>query len=571
MGHGAWHPLGSNNDPAIHRDDGAGHEAWRGPRRARRRRWRCPRARPSVRGGCLGNHTVQHLCRHRFEDLGGDEARRHRVDTNLVLRQFAGPGAGHADDAGLGGHVVRLAEVAVEPDHRRRVEYDAAAGRDHVRDDGAGAVKTPLEVDVDDRVEGLVGHHSGQRAVFPLHQLAVPDDARVVDEHVDAAPAVDDGLDAPRDGSGFRHVHPNEEPLPAGLGDLLEEPRPRRLVHVEARHPAALAREAQGGGAADAGRGPGHDHDPSPQTRVHGPVYRRPSIVSRRGTPGAGDRRRPPGDRRLERRPRGAARDEGVHEPGGEDVAGGGGVHDRHRGRGHRLVPGRAESLGAARSARHHHEPQRVPGDRAPRRPRVGQEGRREVRLRPDEHVGRPRPRIERRHVGDHEATGRRLGQERGDVEVAAAEVDGVRQERGEPLRRAGLAAAVEVHDGALASGVHQHDRARAAAGDAGDRGDVDPRPLEPGEQPLRDVVAADRGDERDLVPGVPQRDRGVGPSPAEPELQAGRVEVAPRRQRVAQRDHVVLRDRAHHDDARQGSRLPSLLRAARRGGPGGL
>ena len=65
-----------------------------------------------------------------------------------------------------------------------------------------------------------------------------------------------------------------------------------------------------------------------------------------------------------------------------------------------------------------------------------------------------------------------------------------------------------------------------------------------------------DRCDEGDVVPGVAEGDRGVRPAPAETQLPSRGVEVAARGEGLVQRHDVVLRDRAHDDDARHASRL---------------
>ena len=65
------------------------------------------------------------------------------------------------------------------------------------------------------------------------------------------------GLDRGRLGD----VHRLESALRARRPDLLDEPRPLRGLHVEARDARALARETQRGRPSDPGRGAGHDHD----------------------------------------------------------------------------------------------------------------------------------------------------------------------------------------------------------------------------------------------------------------------------------------------------------------------
>ena len=202
-------------------------------------------------------------------------------------------------------------------------------------------------------------------------------------------------------------------------------------------------------------------------------------------------------------------------------------------------------------AARDHHPAQRVAGDREPVRPGPLEELVRQIRLRADEHRGRPRARGERRHVRDDQRRPGALGQQLREVEVAAAHVDRVRLERPQAHRRAALAAAVQVDDRALAERVEQHQRARALAGHALDRRRVDAGRLYLGEQPLADRVGAHRRDQAHVVPGVAQRDRGIDAAAAEAQLALAGVEVVPLAQRLLQPDDVVLRGRADHHDVR--------------------
>jgi hypothetical protein len=61
-------------------------------------------------------------------------------------------------------------------------------------------------------------------------------------------------------------------------------------------------------------------------------------------------------------------------------------------------------------------------------------------------------------------------------------------------------------------------------------------------------------------VARVSQRDGGVRPAPAQAQPAPTRVQVTARAEGLAEVDDVVLRYRAHDDDARQGTRL--LVRA---------
>ena len=136
--------------------------------------------------------------------LGGDEAGRDGVDPDVVPPQLARPGLRHDDHAGLGGGVVGLAEVAVEPDDGGGVEDRPAAAGDHVRRHGAGAEEDALEVDRDHGVEVPLAHLAGLCAVLPLDELGVAHDAGVVDQHVDPPPALDDLRHGGLDGGGDR-------------------------------------------------------------------------------------------------------------------------------------------------------------------------------------------------------------------------------------------------------------------------------------------------------------------------------------------------------------------------------
>ena len=86
--------------------------------------------RPSGVRPFMPSRTFSGIVHHH---LGGGKAGRHGVDADAVAAQLARPHLGHADHAGLGGDIVGLAKVAVQPDDRRGVEDHAAALADHVR------------------------------------------------------------------------------------------------------------------------------------------------------------------------------------------------------------------------------------------------------------------------------------------------------------------------------------------------------------------------------------------------------------------------------------------------------
>src|SRR5262249_6977378 len=92
--------------------------------------------------------------------------------------------------------------------------------------------------------DGLEGHHD-----------------RIVDHHVDPAPAADGrphgGLHLLR----ARHVGPGEDGLAAALGDLPHRAAAAVLVEVDHHDAPALGAEAQAGGPADPPAPAGHQAD----------------------------------------------------------------------------------------------------------------------------------------------------------------------------------------------------------------------------------------------------------------------------------------------------------------------
>ena len=171
-------------------------------------------------------------------------------------------GAGQAVDAGLGRRVVALAEVAAQPGDRGHVDDAAAAALvlHHARrrlqaGEGAG------QVDVEHRRPFL-----GRQ----LERGAVAQDARVVDQDVEAAERFDSGADDLLGG-----VEGADRPLlataspPAALDLLDHAGRRRRCSPLPSRAHAgvvdddlgAFLGEEQSVGATDAGAGAGDESD----------------------------------------------------------------------------------------------------------------------------------------------------------------------------------------------------------------------------------------------------------------------------------------------------------------------
>mmetsp|Transcript_8151 Transcript_8151/g.28893 ORF Transcript_8151/g.28893 Transcript_8151/m.28893 type:complete len:351 (+) Transcript_8151:92-1144(+) len=133
-----------------------------------------------VNGGVALGETARHS--------RVDHAKGYSVAADAHGAPFFGHGLGQADDARLGERVVGLANVAVEARRRRDVDDAAVAGRQAARDfafagvaevrrRGADHAKRRRAVALDDGIELRVRH---------LVQHAVPEEARVVHQHVDA-------------------------------------------------------------------------------------------------------------------------------------------------------------------------------------------------------------------------------------------------------------------------------------------------------------------------------------------------------------------------------------------------
>ena len=217
--------------------------------------------------------------------------------------------------------------------------------------------------------------------------------------------------------------------------------------------------------------------------------------------------------------------EQGVDEPGGEDVAGAGGV-DRGRPRGRGSPSARRPRPPRPRGGPWSSPPTRRSEPATPSPASHGsatKAGGRSDSEPTRTWAGRA-ARARGGHVGhDPGAVGRRSA-----ISVGQLEARGCgRRARPSRARRRGpearLPAAVHVHDGALALGVDENDRAGALALDADDARGVDARLLELAEQPVSPRVGPEGRDDDDVVSGAGQGDRGVGPAPAEADARGAR------------------------------------------------
>ncbi len=189
-------------------------------------------------------------------DLGQErvhgEARRHRVDADVVRGGLHGGAACERHDPGLGGRVVRLQFLRPPAEHGRVVHHGAAPALIHVGKHGAKTAERAGERDVEHLRPRIVGH---------LDDRCVAAEPRVVHPDVDVAELLDARGDERSNVVLAGHVADLGAGSPARLGldpvgGLTETP----LVHVGDQHVGALFDAATGEGEPDAGAGRGRDH-----------------------------------------------------------------------------------------------------------------------------------------------------------------------------------------------------------------------------------------------------------------------------------------------------------------------
>ena len=139
------------------------------------------RAEPPGRD--LGDDRGAHVLRHCHHHVGGDIARRDRVDRDAETRVLARQRNGEAVHAGLRGGVVGLAVLALEAVDRTDLHDPAPLARAHALYHRTGDVEAGVEVGADDLVP-LHRRHAMERGVAR--------DAGVVDQDLDRAELVFD-------------------------------------------------------------------------------------------------------------------------------------------------------------------------------------------------------------------------------------------------------------------------------------------------------------------------------------------------------------------------------------------
>lgn len=190
----------------------------------------------------------RHRLRHRAR---GD--RHDRVDGDLGPREFERPGAHHADDAGLGGGVVGLPEVADLAGGRTDADDPAALTLlPHPDRGGAGAGEGTPKMRGDDGVELLVGH-------FPEGRIA--QDPCVVHQDIQPAVLTDRPIDQCLRGLGGADRYYLRGGRAAVLVDRLHDGIGDPLVDVVDDDRGAAAGELDGVGQAQAAPASGDNGD----------------------------------------------------------------------------------------------------------------------------------------------------------------------------------------------------------------------------------------------------------------------------------------------------------------------
>ena len=151
--------------------------------------------------------------------------------------------------------------VAPQARHRGGVDDRAAAAVDHARHDVLHAQPHALEVDRDHAVEQLL------RVLRERMHRAL--DARVVEEHVDAAEVLRRALDVALDLVGVPHVGLEGQYLGAGLAHRGRRHDESDRVEVDEHDARALAGESQRGRASDSTRAAGDQCRLALESPVH--------------------------------------------------------------------------------------------------------------------------------------------------------------------------------------------------------------------------------------------------------------------------------------------------------------
>ena len=217
----------------------------------------------------LGLQRVQDL--RREQRFGHARGRRGRqgVDVDVVFGPFDGQRLHQAHLGQLGGTIVGLAEVAIQPGGRSGHQNASVLLRHHVRPHGLAAVGRAHEVHI---------HHQAEIRHVHLGERLVAQDAGVVHQNVHAAPGVDGLLHHGLDRSKIRHRRAVGQRLAPCRADFVHHRLRRRhraaaTIHratqVVDQHLGAALGQRQRMLAAQAAAGARHDGHAALEIQFH--------------------------------------------------------------------------------------------------------------------------------------------------------------------------------------------------------------------------------------------------------------------------------------------------------------
>jgi hypothetical protein len=167
------------------------------------------------------------ICRH----VRGDEARSHTVHGDAAAAQLLGQSTGHASYASLGCSVVGLTGIARGSNHAGDADDAAETLLHHGTNSRTADSENSLQIGVGDGIPIVILH---------AHCQGIAGNTCVVDQHMQAAVILDDGVDQGIHGSAVGHVQ--RDPAAAEGGQRLPDLLGTGIRGGRADHQIALLR-----------------------------------------------------------------------------------------------------------------------------------------------------------------------------------------------------------------------------------------------------------------------------------------------------------------------------------------
>src|SRR5207245_5765851 len=158
----------------------------------------------------VGQHELLHVVGDHLRQPRIDVARRYDVCAYAPIAELACECLREADDARLGGRVIRLARIPVQADDARDVDDRADAALHHSAHRGSARMERAVKIRLDHDPPVFVRH---------TREQPIARDARVVDEYVELAGSIDQRprllriRDVGLDGASARLLRPLLRPL----------------------------------------------------------------------------------------------------------------------------------------------------------------------------------------------------------------------------------------------------------------------------------------------------------------------------------------------------------------------